>query len=129
MLPISPCAWHLIIGKNFKYVLRCIVVEVILTYIMQHTLRLSISHSLTTNVNVHTLFWLYKSHLNIATNYLSMAIIRTAIHFDFNTKIDMAYRPSAIKIIVLWKLYGSEKDINFDIQTNGHKFLSWRHNC
>ena len=48
---------------------------------------------------------------------------------DFNIKVDMAYRPSAIKTIVLWKLCGSEKDINFDIQTNGHKFLSWRHNC
>ena len=126
MLPISPCAWHLIIGKNFKYVLRCIVVEVILTYIMQHNSRLSISHRLTTNVYVDTLFWLYKSHLNMEMKYVSMAITRTA---NFNTKIDMAYRTSAIKIIVLWKLYGSEKDINFDIQTNGHKFLSWRHNC
>ena len=111
MLPISPCAWHLIIGKNFKYVLRCIVVEVILTYIMQHTLRFSISHILATNAYDDTLLWLYKSHLNMETK-------------DFNTKIDMAYRPSAIKIILLWKLCGSEKDINFDIQTNGHKFLS-----
>ena len=49
--------------------------------------------------------------------------------WERNIKVDMAYRPSAIKIIVLWKLCGSEKDIDFDIQTNGHKFLSWRHNC